>query len=95
MGYIIAFQENADAIQENAIAIWTDKAPRIEKGKKKDTGAQREEPPEKKSEERWERRGEVRGERGKRKIENPGQLQKVKYTRKGQLESPGEFSPSP
>lgn len=60
MGYI-AFQENADdAIQENAIAIWTDKAPRIEKEKKKDTGARREEPPEKKGEERWERRGEVR-----------------------------------
>lgn len=64
------------------------------KKEKKDTGAQREEPPEKKSEERWERRGEVRGEREKKDRE-PRTIQKVKYTRKGQLESPGEFSPSP
>ena len=33
VGYI-AFQENAGAIQENAMAIWTDKAPSIEKERK-------------------------------------------------------------
>ena len=39
-------------------------------------------------------RSEVRGE-GEKKDREPRTMQKVKYTRKGQLESPGEFSPSP